>query len=150
MSRWTIKELDTMDDLTFAMCVLSERKEKLHQGAPLAQKLASARKTLEQLRDATRQWPNVSVMESVYRKMQHDYLIEDIKAHLTDESYSTTCSTPDFLSNLGLSPDDVLSDTEMISRITELFHKHDGENDYWGILHLAVIQGVTEVIESRK
>lgn len=50
MERWTIKALKETDDITFAMCILSERREGLHQEAPLAKKLRSAYHTLDDLR----------------------------------------------------------------------------------------------------
>jgi hypothetical protein len=53
MKRWTIKELAKTDDITFAMCILSERREALNQEAPLAKKLKSAYCTLRDLRDLT-------------------------------------------------------------------------------------------------
>lgn len=52
MERWTIKALQETDDITFAMCILSERREGLNQEAPLAKKLQSAYHTLDNLRTA--------------------------------------------------------------------------------------------------
>lgn len=49
-NRWTNKELSEMDDITFAMCVLSERCAALNQEAPFAKKIASAYHTLDALR----------------------------------------------------------------------------------------------------
>jgi len=51
MRRWTMKELGEVDDITFAMCVLAERGENLNRYTPLTQKIRSAYRTLEQLRD---------------------------------------------------------------------------------------------------
>ncbi len=50
-NRWTIKQINETDDLTFAMCILSERREMLNQEAPLAKKLRSAYHTLDSLRN---------------------------------------------------------------------------------------------------
>lgn len=50
MNRWTMKELEKTDNITFAMCILSERRSLLNQEAPLAKKLQSAYHTLEELR----------------------------------------------------------------------------------------------------
>ena len=50
MNRWTIKELKETDDITFAMCILSERREGLNQEAPLAKKLRSTYHTLDRLK----------------------------------------------------------------------------------------------------
>ncbi len=49
-NRWTIEELKRTDDLMFAMCILSERREKLNQEAPLAKKIAKAYHTLSAIR----------------------------------------------------------------------------------------------------
>lgn len=49
-NRWTIEELKRTDDLMFAMCILSERREKLNQEAPLAKKIAKAYHTLSAMR----------------------------------------------------------------------------------------------------
>jgi len=51
VNRWTIKELKDTDDITFAMCILSERREGLNQEAPLAKKLRSAYHTLDELKN---------------------------------------------------------------------------------------------------
>ena len=51
MNRWTIKELENIEDITFAMCILSERREMLNQEAPLAKKLRSAYHTLDKVRE---------------------------------------------------------------------------------------------------
>ena len=39
MSRWTIKQLNEADNLTFAMSILSERGKDLNPHTPLSQKL---------------------------------------------------------------------------------------------------------------
>ena len=57
MNRWTIKELKETDDITFAMCILSERRENLNQEAPLAKKLRSAYHTLNSMKEARNKIP---------------------------------------------------------------------------------------------
>lgn len=46
MDRWTIKQLDSMDDLAFAAAILNERRSKVTPYSPLGIKLASASRTL--------------------------------------------------------------------------------------------------------
>ena len=46
MDRWTIKQLNNMDDLTFAAAILNERQNKVSFYSPLGIKLASAARTL--------------------------------------------------------------------------------------------------------
>ena len=43
----------------------------------------------------------------------------------------------------------MLADADMMERITELFHKHDGEDDYWSVLNFAIERGVSDVIDAR-
>lgn len=57
MRRWTINEMNGMDDLTFAIAILNERGNGLNYYSPLAQKIASAKRTLELLRE-TQQTPD--------------------------------------------------------------------------------------------
>lgn len=58
MRRWTIKQINETDDLTFAMCIMSERREMLNQEAPLAKKLRSAYHTIDHLRPFVRETPH--------------------------------------------------------------------------------------------
>ena len=51
MARWTIKELENIGDIDFAISILNERKVKLNPLSPLCSKLSSAAVTLEKLRD---------------------------------------------------------------------------------------------------
>lgn len=66
MRKWTIKELKETDDLTFAMVILSDRREGLNQEAPLAKKVRSAYHTLEQHRDAARNCIDCEFMDCAY------------------------------------------------------------------------------------
>ena len=50
MNKWTIKALKETDDITFAMCILSERRKSLNPNAPFAQKLANTIQLLEKIR----------------------------------------------------------------------------------------------------
>lgn len=46
MDRWTIEQLNGMDDLEFAAAILNERRNKVTPYSPLGIKLASATRTL--------------------------------------------------------------------------------------------------------
>lgn len=50
MERWTMKELKNTDDITFAVCILNERKKTLNPYSPLAKKLEEAAKTLSEIK----------------------------------------------------------------------------------------------------
>ena len=50
MGRWTIKSLKEIDDITFAIAILNERKNSLNRYAPLAEKLSAAARTLSTLK----------------------------------------------------------------------------------------------------
>jgi hypothetical protein len=150
-NRWTIKELNGLDIFTFAMCILSERRATLNQEAPLAKKLKCAHDRLEELRDICRENENyadglISAKEAIYRHAQHEYLLGDLETHMDDDSYESA----DCLEKYGLTREQVMADKELMSRIVELFHKHDGEQDHWSIMELAVTKGVKEVIERRR
>ncbi len=149
-NRWTVKELNEADDLTFAMCILSERRGLLNQEAPLAKKLHQAYHTLEELRDACRENRHfadgiITVKEAIYRQVQHGHLLEDIAGRMSEE----TSDCIDYLEQVGLTAASIMGDVGMVEKVVEIFHKLDGESDYWNTIDLAVMQGVKEVLESR-
>jgi len=146
MSKWTIKELNEMDDFTFAMCILSERKESLNQEAPLAKKLAGAYRALEGLRDIHRNKPDVSIEEAIYRKVQHEHLIRDIGQHMQSESYESI----DSLEKHGLSADEVLANAGMMARILELLPIYESEHNFWAALDCAISETMKEMAPIRK
>lgn len=51
MERWTIKDLNSISDIDFAINILNERGIKLNPFSPLGSKLSNAVATLEKLRD---------------------------------------------------------------------------------------------------
>ena len=51
MDRWTQEELERTDDLSFAIAILNERRNKLNPYSPLSMKLATAAKTIEEIRE---------------------------------------------------------------------------------------------------
>lgn len=50
MERWTNKELEEIDDISFAICILNKYKNKISPLTPLGIKLNSAVKTLSEIR----------------------------------------------------------------------------------------------------
>jgi len=56
-TRWTKAELEEIDDLVFAICILSERQDKLdNYYGFLSQKITSAKNTICDLAEQTRKW----------------------------------------------------------------------------------------------
>ena len=51
MDRWTKKQLEEMNDLDFAICILTERRNKVSPYSPLGLKLDQARRTLNKIRN---------------------------------------------------------------------------------------------------
>lgn len=51
MERWTQEELEKTDNLTFAIAILNERRNRLNPYSPLSVKLAAAAKELEEIKD---------------------------------------------------------------------------------------------------
>ena len=150
-SRWTMKELRETDALTFAMCILSERREELSQNAPLAKRLKEVYHILGALRDTCRESEPysqglISEQEAIFRVVQRNYLIRDIEDHMCGDSYRSK----DLLEEHGLTPEGVMEDREMLDRIVRYFEKYDGEDDFWTTLDRAVIDGVTDTLELRK
>ncbi len=53
MDRWTMRELKDTDDITFAICILEERRRGLTPYSPLGMKLKEAAHTLSRIKDET-------------------------------------------------------------------------------------------------
>ena len=142
MNRWTIKELRETDDITFAMLILSERRETLNQEAPLAKKLRSAYHALDDIRGGMSMKPDLnigsSIRELIYREKEREYLMDDIKIQLEREE----------LDLHGLTPEQVLADGAIIAQILHRFGKC--ETDRWENVEYAVETGIKEVLENRK
>lgn len=51
MDRWTKKQLEEMNDLDFAICILTERRNRVSPYSPLGIKLDQARYTLNKIRN---------------------------------------------------------------------------------------------------
>lgn len=56
MDRWTMKELAETDDITFAICILNERRRGLTAYSPLGLKIKEAERTLSQIKDETEKY----------------------------------------------------------------------------------------------
>lgn len=52
MDRWTMDELERTDDLTFAICILDERRSRLNRYSPLSMKIQAAQQTLRRIKEA--------------------------------------------------------------------------------------------------
>lgn len=50
MNRWTMDDLKRIDDLDFAVCILTERRNGLNAYSPLATKLAEAVRTIQDIK----------------------------------------------------------------------------------------------------
>jgi hypothetical protein len=78
MRKWTNKALREIDDIDFARVILSERREKLNQNSPFAQKLLTAYNALGVVK-AERENP---------REISETWSVEDVQSvhpELTDE-----------------------------------------------------------------
>ncbi|MCD8239379.1 MAG: hypothetical protein LUC92_08605 [Clostridiales bacterium] len=53
MDRWTMRELKETDDISFAICILNERKKGLTPYSPLGVKIGEAVKTLSEIKQET-------------------------------------------------------------------------------------------------
>lgn len=56
MDRWTMQELKETDDITFAICILDERRKGLTPYSPLGMKLKEAAITLSRIKDETEKY----------------------------------------------------------------------------------------------
>lgn len=50
MDRWTIEELEKIDDIEFAVAILNERRNRLNPYSPLSTKLRESANTLTMIR----------------------------------------------------------------------------------------------------
>lgn len=57
MNRWTIQQLESIDDVDFAIQILYERKMALNPYSPLAKKLDEAAHTLQEIRNERQSKP---------------------------------------------------------------------------------------------
>jgi hypothetical protein len=143
-NRWTITQLEEIDDLTFAMCILSERREMLNQEAPLAKKLRRAFHTIEELRDAyrkvTHNSPNtISIKEAIHIAVERENTMDDIERHLKNDQPDTK----------GLTPEQVLADREIMEAIIEHFNRHGIGEEYWYALENAIEVGIESTLKHR-
>ncbi len=86
MDRWTMQELKETDDITFAICILEERRRGLTMYSPLGMKLKEAARTLSRIKDETEK----------YRAAIHKVCgggEKTVAAYLDDAGYSVTDET---------------------------------------------------------
>ena len=148
MNRWTINELEQIDDLTFAMCILSERRGSLNQESPLAKKLRRAYHTLDKLRGGQPISCNVdnalsTMRHRIYDEIRREYELEDIKSKISNmDRFDYELR--------GLTAEQLLGDDEIMNRIVEIFDKSGCGEDYWYIIENAIEVGISDILESRK
>ena len=141
--RWTIKELNEMDDITFAMCILSERREKLNQEAPLAKKLKKAYNTLNDVRGGAPMNPIShsgwgSIRQRIFKEVEDGFWREDLEIHLEHEKNDLK----------GFTADEIMADEEIIEQIRRRYDKC--ETDHWSNMEYAIETGIEEVLERRR
>ncbi len=146
MNRWTIPQLSEVDNLTFAMCILSERAAGLNPEAPLARKIHEARKVLEALRDDHWQRPELDAREAIWRAVERENAIDDIKTHLglSDDGEQ------DHADLHGMTPEDVFADKEIMDRIIERLDDSEIGQDWWFAVEASIEDGISDVLEKRK
>jgi len=81
---------------------------------------------------------SISDRERIYREVERNYLIEDIKVQLDREEVDKS----------GLSHDQILSDDDIISHILHLYRKCETYD--WENMEYAVENGIRYVLEARK
>lgn len=91
MDRWTIKRLNSMDDLAFTAAILNERRIKLMPYSPLAIKLASAARTLLDLASLKRtQALVIELPEGMTQREREDLAdaLHDVRQEWAEEDRS--------------------------------------------------------------
>ncbi len=141
--RWTAKQLNETDDLTFAMCVLSERRELLNQESPLAKKLQRVYRVLEELRDMCREHQHyaegmLSTQDAIYKAAERMNIMADIESCLIDS---------DHINVFGLTPAQIMADKEIIGHI---LHQYFNNDDYWCWIKATIEHGIKDVVEERR
>lgn len=93
MKRWTKSELEGMSDLKFAFCILNERRNNLNPYSPLAKKLASAARLIEEMDDYSRYGTGLmlsaeEIVHALYRDGYHcaAKLIKSMMAKMTADT----------------------------------------------------------------
>ena len=152
MNKWTIKKLNETDDITFAMCILSERQASLNPNAPLAQKLQNARLLLDKVRGGCPITSDVisdagdiysAVCNRIHLEEERKCTIADITGRLNE--YDTLS-----IDLHGFEPAEVLTDKQMMACIMERLFKCSCENDYWECVDMSIERGIAEALDLRK
>ena len=147
MKRWTVEELESLDDLTFAMRILSERRGNHHPKDPISKKLSRAYQTLDELRGGRPLTYGGDVVPIIrqrfYNEVNQSHELNDIESKMRE------------MEENGASPfekitvEQVLADTEIMSSIKHRFDKDGPGEDYWYIIENAVETGIRKVLERR-
>jgi hypothetical protein len=87
MERWTIKDLNNISDLGFAIRILNERKRGLNPYSPLGSKITQAVLSLEELRAEEMRRDTQNASENVMRDnmLAGGYVLVSTYATLSDE-----------------------------------------------------------------
>ena len=148
MNKWTIKRLNETDDITFAMCILSERQAGLNSNAPLSQKIAKTLIMLEKIRGGC---PVAAddcldiIRERIYLEVDREHIVEKIKERLEEKSGDEVYGY-----NLhGLTIDEIFADNEIMKCIISRVGNCECRDGFWDDLDLAINQSINDIIESR-
>ncbi len=144
-NRWSKKQIEETDDFTFALIILSERRERLNQESLLAEKIFSAFKTLTELRDLCQERPELEPKDAIWHAIEFENTVNDIRHHLglADDGEKVHADLH------GMTPEDVLADKEIVAKIVELIDGGSCEDDYGYIVDFSIEKGVKEVLYER-
>jgi len=122
MNKWTLEQLENIDNITFAMSILSERAAKLNPNSPLARKLNDARHSLDILRGAAPLPHGYScvyqIEQRIFKEVSHRNVEQEVVDYITNHSNEID------------GYDKILENEELISRIAYRVEKHRADGDY--------------------
>ena len=149
MKQWTVEELRYIDDVTFAMSILSEQQKASKIDICLSQKIAAAIDTLDKIRGGgliaeEDCWQ--SIRTRAFREIEREYIIENIKTQLEGKNNAYGGEVYDLY---GLTIDEILSDREIIDNIVNIFNACECGDIFWDNLDNSIEQGIEDVIKCR-
>ena len=128
MSRWTIKELNETDDITFAMSILAERRNALSNlEAPLAIKLNRAHNTLDRIRGGTPLMLNGD--EKEYDRISFRMHMERNDQELLSFLTGMLNAQEEEIDLSGYAVDDILADGDIVGSILKRFGKCESNEE---------------------